>query len=277
MLFFVDESGNPHPKDATLRPVLLAVGYPEAEARNLARQLFRIKQNFFGEINAWTESKLKAHRVLNERTLRHQPQKWQYVEAVFDLCNSFPLTTFAIVMERPTLPSAGNPKFLPPQYFYLLQRVHNFTSDLSPAQYALVIFDSRDPTQDTRLSEQFSNFLHRSAFGRKFDRIIDTALFVDSRITPGIQIADLFASCVRQYHQSVRNQERSVSPSYAAALNRLYREVQRTSPRGVEDDEGRELYPEYHLSAEKIEQWGLPEESSEEPADSPESPTPPTT
>jgi hypothetical protein len=253
MIFFLDESGHPHPNDPTLRPVLLAIGFPIGRSRELARTLYSIK-NRFGFKDPWAESKLKANRLLNERTFRSQPDKWEYVEAVFDLCNSFPFVTFAMVMEKPTAPQRVEGGWILPQHMFLLQRMHWHVVAKFPDRYALVVFDSRDPKGDMELSMQLSGFLHRSNYGMSLDRVVDSALFVDSRITPGIQIADLFASCVRQFHEVCRDQARSAGAAYVSAPHRLYRTLKRTF-HDVEDGSGASLYAEYFLSAERLASW----------------------
>lgn len=166
VIFFIDESGQPHPSDSAARPVLAALGFPLAKSRELTRSLYAIKRTLFGDVDPRAEAKLKAHRILNERTFRRIPEKWQYVEAVFDLCNSLPFVTFAMVMERPRVVLETRADLLPPQYCYLLQRVNVWMTQNAPDRYALLVFDSRDPKGDIDLSDQLGRFLHRTDVGR---------------------------------------------------------------------------------------------------------------
>lgn len=255
MIFYVDESGHPHPHDSVSRPVLLSVGFPLGRSRELARTLYSIKRRF-GYTDPWAESKLKANRILNERTFTRQPEKWEYVEALFDLCNSFPFVVFAMIMERPTSVINTRGDRIMPQHMYLLQRMHWYVAEHYPDKQALVVFDSRDPKGDMELSVQLSGFLHRSMQGASLDRVVDSALFVDSRITPGIQLADLFASCIRQYHEVCRDHIRQVGVAYQNALHRLYRTMRRTFC-DVQDGNGIMLPAEYFLNAHRLESWRM--------------------
>lgn len=44
--------------------------------------------------------------------------------------------------------------------------------------------------------------MFRSRLGKKFDRILETPLFVSSKITPAVQVADIFAGITRQYYEN---------------------------------------------------------------------------
>ena len=82
MLAFIDESGHPHPNDASTRPVLAAVCFAQRDSRSINRQIFRIKRALLGDERAGLE--LKAHDLLKRSTFRRRPELRELVESVFD-------------------------------------------------------------------------------------------------------------------------------------------------------------------------------------------------
>ena len=45
MLAFIDESGNPHPNDASSRPVIAAVCFDEKDSRAISRRTYAMKHD----------------------------------------------------------------------------------------------------------------------------------------------------------------------------------------------------------------------------------------
>ncbi|MBC7076903.1 MAG: DUF3800 domain-containing protein [Synergistales bacterium] len=219
MLVFVDESGHPHPKDPSPYSVLLAMCFEEHRSRDITRQLYALKKQLLGR----PEVEIKAHQLLNERTFRRIPEKRELVESVVDLVEQMDgLTMFAIIMERPQQVPVSEPGILPRPHQFLLERVNAYLERRDLDQMGIVIYDSRDQATDRALSTSFRNFLFRSRRGMSLTRIVETPLFVNSDIAPGIELADLFASVVRQYHElSSAMQDRS--SFYTSAIERFYR------------------------------------------------------
>lgn len=263
MLFFIDESGSPHPNDSSKRPVIVAIGFPIARSRELARQIFNLKREVLRQTDPWLEEKCKAHAVFNRRTHRRVRAKWEYLEGVFELAVNFPVVTMAIVMEHPTVLPMSNPSVLPYHWSCLLQRINRYLVTEAGNPNGLLVMDSRDSKSDTVLSVQISNFLFRSETGRRLSNIVETPLFVDSRITPGIQIADYFASCLRQYHELKDRRQLQAGP-YERAVLRLHNSVRRTVY-DYTDADGKIWHGEYQLSVSKLER--LPAESEQEAVD----------
>ena len=63
---------------------------------------------------------------------------------------------------------------------------------------AVVVFDEKDPDVDAKLSHAFAHFLFSVPEGQAMKNVLETAFFVSSKITFGVQLADLAASCLRQ-------------------------------------------------------------------------------
>jgi Protein of unknown function (DUF3800) len=221
MLVFIDESGHPRPTDASTHPVILAVCIKESDMRTLTRALFSLRRNHLSSLTLTKEEQEgKGVAFLNRRSLTQITAKREYVESLFEFLRDFDLHTFGITMERPDKVPHESAETLPCQYRWLLERIERFMENEHPEHFALPIFDTRDPVQNRMLSESFTGYMARSAEGRAMHRIIPSPLFVDSAITPGIQIADLFAYVIRLNEEHGLYSTRAIQDPYFSAINR---------------------------------------------------------
>ncbi|MBI3911810.1 MAG: DUF3800 domain-containing protein [Armatimonadetes bacterium] len=251
-MFFIDESGHPHPSDRALRPVLLATSLPVREMRNLTRRVYRLKKDLFGDTNPWLETKYKAAAILNERTFRKIREKWEYIEQMFEIAaNTSGMQVAAVVMERPTRVLDWPENRLPAQWYYVLSQLQPMIQADGADAYGVLVLDSQDAKSDTRLSVQIGNYLYRSSAGQQLTQLVETPLFVSSHITPGIQLADLFAGCVRLYHE-INEEGRTAEPAFHRSVDRLYAVIRRLIPdRQFADEVQRGVF---YLSAARLEE-----------------------
>jgi len=226
MLFFIDESGHPHPKDSTLRPVLSTVGVDVGELRRLGGAIHAVRRDVLQNEDIANERDFKAKAVFNTRTYDRKRPKWEYVEAIFDIAVELGVVSFHIVMERPTRELAQAPDRMPTQVFFLLQRVNAYMAKHRPEGVAIPVLDSQSHGADLKLSKQVQAYLYRTAKGRAW-RMLPSPLFVDSMTMAGIQVVDLFASCVRQYHE-ISSGRVVRPPAYRRAIERLHNLVRST-------------------------------------------------
>ncbi len=220
MLVFIDESGHPHPNDPTTRPVLAAVCFPESESRTIGRLLFGIKRSLLGNERAGKE--LKANHLLNSRTFNRRPELRELVEEVFDQIQNLNITIFAVVMEKPETVISRDDDYLPRQYRYILQRVNALLA--GEQSMAFVLIDG-DGSQYGGLSAKLERYLNRFHEGQSMTNVVDTPYFVDSRYTMGIQLADMVAGVVRQYHEAELSRHSHTSDPYLRAIARYYRAI----------------------------------------------------
>lgn len=215
MLAFFDESGNPHPKDSSLRPVCVAVCIRESDIRHISSRLHALKRNLIGK----EELELKAKKLLTRSTFRRIPEKRELVEAFFDLLRNLPFTIFATIMERPQELPAVDTVYLPNQFRYLLQRMDMLVQETN--EMVTILFDG-DCDAYGGLSRKFNSFLYRSNEGRSMVTVTDAPFFVDSKITSGIQIADMAAGTIRLYEENRLFQGVPTGDSFLSAIKRYY-------------------------------------------------------
>ncbi len=215
MLVFIDESGQPHPKDTSQRPVILAVCIAEQDVRFISGRIYGLKRS----LDMQESMEIKAVRLLNRGTFRRIPEKREFVEAFFDLVRNLPVTVFGIVMQRPqTVPPESS--ILPSQFRFLLERINMYAESCN--EMATILFDGDGKSQYGGLSAKFNNYLHRSVEGASYIRITDAPFFVDSNITSGIQIADMAAGVVRLYTENTLFRGTPVGAPFLSAVRRYY-------------------------------------------------------
>lgn len=253
MLTFIDESGHPHPNDTASRPVLASVSFAQRDSRSISGRIFNIKRNLLGVDK--TDKELKAHDLLKRSTFRRRPELHELVEAIFELMRDLPVTTFAIVMERPEQPLPRSDRRLPRQYRYILQRVNGLLQH-HPESLSVVLIDG-DGSQYGGLSAKIEQYLHRHREGQALIKIVDSPYFVDSRFTAGIQLADLVAGVIRQY-QEAELFHQDPPDTYLSAIARYYRIIREKS-KDLPDPSGSYTWNGIHRMPERLHYFG-PEE-----------------
>lgn len=221
MLVYIDESGHPRPKDSSTRPVILAVCIKESDTGRLNRALFSLRRNHLSGVTLGkADAESKAVVFLNRGSILGHNAKREYVESLFEFLRDFEMTVFGITMHRPERQPYEGVETLPTQYRWLLERIERFMEHDHPKHWALPVFDTRDPGQNRILSESFTAFMATSPEGRAMQHIVPSALFVDSALTPGIQIADWFAYVIRLNEEHELYRQHALKDPYLSAIKR---------------------------------------------------------
>lgn len=252
MLIFIDESGHPKPTDASTRPVILAVCLKEGAAGQLMKTMFSLRKSLLSGLPLTKDEREgKATALLNRYSLTKVAAKREYAESLFEFLRDFELTVFAVVMERPPRELYQGPEFLQRQFRWLLQRIDRFMEREDPNGFAIPIFDGQDPSSNRNFSESFTGFLVRTDVGRAMKHVVPSPLFVDSSLTFGIQVADLFAYVIRLNHEHSLYQTPSVKDPYLSAIKR-YAIIIRQKTLNFELDDGMTWYGITTMDANKF-------------------------
>lgn len=221
MLVFIDESGHPRPGDAATRPVILAVCLKEDDIGRLTRVMYTLRSNLLGGLALTRDEKEgKAVEFLSRRAISRISAKREYVDELFDHLRDVDLAVFGIVMERPDRNPYSGPDFLQTHFRWLLERIDRFMEREHPAYMAIPIFDGMDPASNLTFSNCFTGFMAKSTSGRAMSHVVPTPLFVDSFLTPGIQISDWFAYVIRVYYENGLDRTSGVTDTYLSAIKR---------------------------------------------------------
>jgi hypothetical protein len=266
MLVFIDESGLPHPKDDATHPVLLAVCLKEANMRLLERRLFSLRRTHLAELTLTREEQEgKAVEFLSRRAVTKIVAKREYVESLFEFLRELDLSVFAIVMDRPTqVPWVGT-ETLSTQYRWLLERVERHMENTYPNYFAVPVFDNRAPSQDRMFSQSYTGYMALNQYGKSMTHIMPSPLFADSALTPGIQVADLFAYALRMNEEQELFKTAQKDP-YFSALRR-YANIVKSKTVDYEDEDGTMQWGIRHMDASKFDYEPPSRKSQSEAAD----------
>ncbi len=216
MLIYVDESKNPNPQGTRSHITLAGAAIAEDAHKELNSRLFKLKQRFW-KVTQYCDHEIKGRDLLRPGWEAH-PRNIEFTRELLSLCRLYDIKSFGVtkqylVAQREeslildeAVPGA-NPSdvLLSSLYKYMLERVDLFIRERNREEYGIMIFDEKDLRRDESRAIGFSNFMHRSNFGRAITNVVETAFFVSSRITPGIQIADVFAYVLNQYFDGRRD------------------------------------------------------------------------
>jgi len=223
MLVFIDESGKPHPKDNTENPVLCAVCIHERDIKHLSQNIFRLKMKIFGKDTEIKSTSLIRRQIFSKNMTNNK----QYVDELVKLACSFNIKIFAIIMEKPDIPFIMTKNLLPKHYKLLIKRIEYFSENYN-YEKAILVFDEITPTEDYIVSKCITNFLFMSKLGKDFNRILEMPLFVNSAVTPAIQITDIFAGILRHYYENrldLFTPEKITDP-FQSWLNNLFMQIE---------------------------------------------------
>ena len=223
MLVFIDESGKPHPKDSTETPVLCAVSIKERDIKHLSQNIFKLKMRIFGNDTEIKSTSLIRRQVITKNMTKNK----QFVDELVKIACSFDIRVFAIIMEKPDIPFIMTEVSLPKHYKLLIKRVEYFCENYN-YEKAILVFDKITPGEDYVVAKCITNFLFMSKLGKDFDRILEMPLFVNSAVTPAIQIADIFAGIIRHYYENGLDSftQDKVTDPFESWLNNLFLQIE---------------------------------------------------
>lgn len=200
MLVFVDESEWPKPSALSGYTVWAAVALQPQSSKTFSREVLNLERKFW-RINEPHDFEIKGRMLLSKRALT-SPKKIEFVEEVLSLCKRYELLAFAVGMRplgEPMLAGFSSEESrIFRAYHYLLERVEAMMQENYPQDMAIILLDSSDNETNKRRAIAFGNFLYGHEAGKSMQKIVETSFFVSSALTPGIQIADLFAYALAQ-------------------------------------------------------------------------------
>jgi hypothetical protein len=240
---FVDESGKPHPNDSVKNPVLCGVCIMESDIKQILRSIYRLKMEIFGK-----DTEVKATSLIRRRVFdKNMTINKQYAEEFVKTACSSNIKVFAIIMGKPNMPVVLNESLLPKPYKLLISRVECYCDNYGYGK-AILVFDE-DPGNDIIVAKCITNFLFKSKAGKKFARILEMPLFVSSKVTPAIQIADIFASIIRHYYENGLDMKSpsEVTDQFELWINSLFTQIATKTENLEHDSTGFVEYGLYNM------------------------------
>ncbi|MBQ6163513.1 MAG: DUF3800 domain-containing protein [Clostridia bacterium] len=219
MLVFIDESGYPRPSDDNAYSTLVAVCIYENDIRNISRALYQLKDSIYGK-----QDEIKSTNVIRRQTLeKNRTNNKLYAEKFVEITTRSNISVFGIIMKRPVTAPIKADGILPKQYQLLMKKIEYF-AERKDVEKAIFVFDETNEGDDLTIAQEFNGFLFRSRLGKSFTKILETPLFVSSKVTPAIQIADIFAGIIRHYYQNELHM-RQPETDFELWLSMLYERI----------------------------------------------------
>ena len=116
-----------------------------------------------------------------------------YVQDALNAARRRQCKAFAALVEKKA-ERPQNQAFLRKDYRYLLDRFSRHTQSISDDETGLMVFDQTETSDSRRLLQQMESYANETQAGYKMTKqLVPAPFFVDSRLTPVVQLADLVA------------------------------------------------------------------------------------
>ena len=199
MLVYVDESYQA-PNVPNCKSTFAAVCVPEDTYRRFDTDLFKLKKHFW-KIQQPSDLELKGRLLLNKNALE-LPKNREFIRQLTALMKEYSIVPFAVVQDGSLQLSGIQDDLLPQLYRGVLHRVDRYVSENHSQQSAILFFDGIDHKTNQKIAISFNNFMFRHVRGTKLTHVLPVPNFSDSKVTPGIQLADVVAYCVNERYIS---------------------------------------------------------------------------
>jgi len=223
VLVFLEESRFHKPGATQYYATMAGAAIEEASYDVFCRKLLRLKERLFRRKGV-AEYALRGRLLLNSRALDTGFRKVEFVRELFSLCRLLKVTTFATTKRclvapgqetsETGLPSPRSSVTTSDQYSeeavslllaYLIERVNTFMLEAHPGQVAKLIFRTEETHRDFLRSHAVMNFIYGTPFGSGFHGILGAPLLMSSALSPGLQVADVFAYVINGHHAGRRD------------------------------------------------------------------------
>jgi hypothetical protein len=238
-LFYVDESGNSDLKGKGLNDqpflVMAAVGIQDRMWHAMEQSFLEFARRLGVATAGGAGSEVKGREVYRNPTLP---------AALTDLLRSVDPIIIACVIDKPAF---ANQNAFPDPYVkaheFLVERIDRWAEERN--EIAMIVMDSRGGDED-RMRRLHRHFLTHGTSYQRIRFCIEQPFFVDSRLTTGVQIADVAAYIIgRAIREAVQMHRDGQDPRSAfldarfASLAPYLRKVQ-----GEVDRYGLKIWPE---------------------------------
>lgn len=197
MLAFIDESyrseGTDNPK-TTFGSVIVS----RDRYRDLDKGLFDLKQHFF-KIQRGFDLELKGRLLLNERKVT-LPKNREFIRQVLSLLREIEVVVFAVVQDgvQSMQSQFHDLDYLPNLYRQILRRINNLVAAKHSDKMASLIFDAIDDSTNHRIARQIYNYFYLHRWGQGSNHLLFHPFFADSKISAGLELADILSYCVNE-------------------------------------------------------------------------------
>ena len=210
--FYVDESGDPESHHEPLlngeTPIftLNSLGINEKYWKDIDRDYHRLKIRFFGQQIGTREAQyyeIKGNELTGHHN-RNNRRDQAFIQQVLNLGEKYNAVLFSIIfIKNPTNPTSKKSLYTMALQ-YLVERFQSFLEENTTNDNGIIIIDSRIHNLDINVAKSHLSFIFGHETGKSCDKIIEAPMFVDSRLTTGLQVTDIIGSCIYTnfYHRN---------------------------------------------------------------------------
>jgi len=214
VVFYTDESGSTDNYQCLLEngktPIftLSSVALPINQWRSFDRDFNNLKGKFFPEQLARKtrkeEIEIKGNEITSPRN-KDSLRRQEFLKRSFSLLKKYDAKIFAVTFIK----SCDNPISSRSIYTHgfqvLLERYDHFIKTSKKYDTGLIICDSRagafkGNSLDKEVAKSYQSYIFGNRIGRTLTSINESPLFADSKITVGIQLADIISSVIYTNH-----------------------------------------------------------------------------
>lgn len=249
-LFYVDESGSPSSHAEPLREgqtpifVLAALAFHGNRWRDVDRAYLSLKSRFFSpEIGSRRpeQYEVKGTNLVGPHN-RGSRRRHAFVRQVMQLCIDNQAKGFAVIFKKNSLNPVSANSMYTMALQYLAERFNCFLEEtaqgFSPGfqneeTLGIIVADSRMNNLDLNVAISHLSFIFGNPIGQRCERLIEAPTFTFSQLSVGLQLTDIFASCIyaRFYRRNCRGLPGGVDYSHMAYVDRYVDAIEFNSER----------------------------------------------
>ena len=214
VVFYTDESGSTEPFVEPLKigstPVftLTSVALSLNEWRQFDRKFNNLKEHFFPEIlqrkGRKEDIEIKGNDITSPRN-KESRRRQDFLKQVFSLLYKFDAKIFAVTFIKSKDNPISSRSIYTHGFQILLERFNDYIKTNEKFDSGIIICDSRAGTMkgqglDKEVAKSYQSYIFGNEKGRKYTYRQEAPLFADSKITVGLQIADIISSVIYTNH-----------------------------------------------------------------------------
>ncbi|MDQ7785712.1 MAG: DUF3800 domain-containing protein, partial [Desulfomonilaceae bacterium] len=166
--------------------------------------LFELKQHFF-KIRRGFDLELKGRLLLNERKII-LPKNREFIRQLIALLQESEVAVLAVIQDGVQSMNARTYGLdhLPNLYRQILRRVNSYVADKHPGKIASLVFDAIDDSTNHWIARQIYNYFYLHRWGQGSNNLLFHPFFADSKISAGLELADILSYCVNERYTGRR-------------------------------------------------------------------------
>lgn len=229
---YIDEAGSPHghheplPSDGgeTAIFTLAGIAFPLWEWRARDREFLNLKREFYPDRIPHNkkpdpEVEIKGNDLTSPRNA-HRARDQEFNRRVLNFILRNSGTGFGVTfLKNPNSP-ASETSIYTSALQVMVEKISVFISEHPAFDNAILVCDSRIRginQKDGEVARSHMSFIFGNPEGRQLINIMEPPMFADSRITSGLQIADIFAANLFSNHYYYHCREVEGAPDYSHA------------------------------------------------------------